>query len=139
MGKPYPVEMRERAVAAVVVEERPQQEVARLFGVGSATLERWLARWRNGETLAAKPAKPGPLPRLDEAALARLKRQVAATPDARLRDHAQRWQEASGERLSEATLWRGLRALGWTRKKSTSSTPGATRPSARRGGRSTRA
>ena len=137
MGKFYPVEMRERAVAAVIVEELPRDEVARLFAVGIATLDRWLFLWRSGQDLVANLGKPGPARRWDEAALSRLQRQVAATPDARLGDHVQAWKQAGGRALSETTLWRGLRQLGWTRKKSTLSTPGATQPSGRRGGPST--
>ena len=138
MGKFYPVEMRERAVAAVIVEELPRDEVARLFVVGVATLDRWLFLWRSGQDLAAKPGKPGPARRWDEAALARLQTQVEAKSDARLGDHVRAWQEAGGQTLSETTLWRGLRLLGWTRKKSTSSTPGATRPSGAPGSKRTR-
>lgn len=139
MGKFYPVEMRERAVAAVIVEEMPREEVARLFVVGVATLDRWLFLWRSGQDLAVNLGKPGPARRWDEVALAQLEAQVSAAPDARLGDHVRAWQQASGQTLSETTLWRGLRRLGWTRKKSTSSTPGATKPSGPRGKPSTRA
>ena len=140
MAKPYPVELRERAVAAVIVEESSWEEAARRYAVGQATLARWLALWRGGQSLAPKAeAKPGPAPRLDEAARAKLKAQLAADPDARLGDHVQAWRRASGQTLSETTLWRALRGLGWTRKKSTSSTPGATKPSGPRGKKRTRA
>ena len=140
MARPYPVELRERAVAAVIVEELPWQEVARRFAVGQATLARWLALWRAGQCLEPRQeARPGPAPLLDEAARARLKAQLAAEPDARLGDHRRAWQQASGQWVSEATLWRALRALDWTRKKSTSSTPDATRPSAPSGKKRTRA
>ena len=137
MGKFYPVQMRERAVAAVMVEELPRDEVARLFAVGVATLDRWLFLWRSGQDLAARLGKPGPAQRWDEAALARLQTQVAAVPDARLGDQVRAWQKAGGATLSETTLWRGLRRLGWTRKKSTSSTPGATKKSGRPGSKHT--
>ena len=138
MARPYALELRERAVAAVIVEELSWEEAARRYAVGQATLARWLALWRGGQSLEPKAeAKPGPAPRLDEAMRARLKAQLAAAPDARLGDHARAWKRASGQTLSETTLWRALHGLGWTRKKSTSSTPGATRPNGRRGGRST--
>jgi transposase len=120
MAKPYPVELRERAVAAVLVEELPWEEAARRFAVGQATLARWLALWRAGQGLEPKQSRPGPAPILEEAARARLQAQLAANPDARLRDHARAWQEAQGQRVSETTLWRALRALNWTRKKSIS-------------------
>lgn len=118
MAKPYPLEMRERAVAAVIVEERPQKEVAKLFAVGKATLDRWLFLWRAGESLAAKKGKPGPAGKLAAAAAREaLRAQLAATPDARLEDHRRRWRRRTGQAVSAATLWRALRALGWTRKK----------------------
>ena len=120
MAKPYPVELRERAVAAVIVEELPWEEAARRFAVGQATLARRLALWRAGQSLEPKQGKPGPAPLLEEAARAKLQGQLAAKPDARLRDHCRAWQKAQGQRVSETTLWRALRALAWTRKKSTS-------------------
>ena len=139
MAKPYSLELRERVVAAVVVEELPQQEAARLFGVGLASLERWLARWRLGESLGAiEPVNSGRPPLLDQGAYVRLEAQLAAAPDARLSDQVRAWQEATGQHLSAPTLWRALRLLGQTRKKSTSSMPDAMKPSGPPGKKRTR-
>src|SRR5260221_4563733 len=49
----------------------------------------------------------------------RLARQVEAHPDYTLAQHAQVWQEHYKMSLSESTLSRVLRRMGWTRKKKT--------------------
>ena len=120
MARAYSLDLRERAVAAVIVAEQPQAQVAALFGVALATLTRWLGRWRHGQRLEAGQSRHGPVGQFgDPAVQEALRAQVAATPDARLCEHCRRWQKATGERVSETTMWRALRALGWTRKKST--------------------
>ena len=60
MGKTYSLDLRESAVAAVIAAGQPQTQVAESFGIGLATLGRWLACWRAGESLAPRPPKPGP-------------------------------------------------------------------------------
>jgi len=44
---------------------------------------------------------------------------------------AEAWQQETGQSLSRNTFSLALRGLGWTRKKRASSTPSATRQSAR--------
>jgi len=61
MSKSYSVDLRERAVAAVEAG-RLQAEVGQLFRVSLATLKRWLAQRRAGQSLAPKRGRPGPRP-----------------------------------------------------------------------------
>ena len=117
MPKPYSLDLRERAVAAVDSDRR-QAEVARLFTVSLASLKRWLAQRRSGQGLAPKAYRPGPGGHFGSPeALAALQAQLQADPDDRLIDHCQRWQERSGQAVSVATLHRARRALDWTHKK----------------------
>jgi transposase len=117
MSKPYSLELRERAVAAVEAGLL-QAEVVRLFSVSLATLKRWLSKRRSGQSLAPKRSRPGPRPEFGSPeAVAALRVQLEADPDDRLIDHCQRWQERTGHWLSVATLHRARRALGWTHKK----------------------
>ena len=117
MSKPYSLDLRERAVAAVEAGLL-QAEVVRLFSVSLATLKRWLFKRRSGQSLAPKRYRPGPRPAFDNAeALAALGAQLQGDPDGRLIDHCQRWQERTGQWLSVATLHRARRALGWRHKK----------------------
>jgi transposase len=117
MSKPYSVDLRERAVAAFDAGLL-QTEVAHLFKISLASLKRWLAQRRAGQSLAPKSYRPGPRGAFGTpAALAALGAQLHAAPDDRLIDHCRRWQERTGQWVSVATLHRARRALGWTHKK----------------------
>ena len=118
MSKPYSVDLRERAVAAVLENGLPHAEVVRLFRVSWASLKRWLLKRRAGQSLAPKPYRPGPRGAFGAPeARAALAAQLQADPDGRLIDHCQRWQLQSGRAVSVATLHRARRALDWTHKK----------------------
>ena len=139
MSKPYSVDLRERAVAAVVENGLPHAEVVRLFSVSWASLKRWLLKRRSGQSLAPKTYRPGPRGAFGTPeARAALEAQLQAEPDGRLIDHCQRWQAHSGQAVSVATLHRARRALDWTQKKKAHgqrtrrSRTGGLAPSARR-------
>lgn len=119
MGRAYALELRERAVAAVIAAGQSQAEVTTFFDVALATLKRWLTLWRTGQSLEAKRGKPGPAGFFESAAAQEtLRAQVAAAPDERLDDHCRRWRKATGKRVSRATMGRAIARMGWTRKKS---------------------
>jgi transposase len=130
--KTYPMEFRERALAALD-GGRPLGEVAAVLGVGTATLKRW--RRRRRETGSAAPApKPGRPPRVAPERHAALAAQVRAAPDATLAEHCAAWDAATGLRVSPATMCRLLRRLDLPLKTSASSPPNATRSRGPRGG-----
>ena len=56
MTKPYPIEMRERAVRFVEAGES-RHEVAARFGIAASTVIKWLAR--HARTGSAAPAQMG--------------------------------------------------------------------------------
>ena len=49
---------------------------------------------------------------------ARLGARLEAAPDATVLEHCAWWAEHEGQQLSEATMWRAIRRLGWTHKES---------------------
>ena len=117
MPKPYAVDLRERAVAAYDAG-RLQTEVVQLFKISLATLRRWLAQRRTGQSLAPKTYRPGPRGAFGTPeALAALAAQLKAHPDDRLRDYCQRWQARTGQPVSLWAVHRACRALDWTHKK----------------------
>ena len=117
MPKPYSVDLRERAVAAYDAG-RLQTDVVQLFKISLATLKRWLAQRRAGESLAPKAYRPGPRGAFGTPqALAALEAQLEADPDGCLLDHAQRWQERTGQPVSLWAVHRACRAVDWTQKK----------------------
>jgi transposase len=81
---------------------------------------------------SAIPGRPREISREQEAILlARLQ----AAPDDTVLEHCAWWAEHQGQDLSEATMWRAMRRLGWTHKKSHWQPASATRRRGRPGER----
>ena len=57
MGKPYSIDLRERAVAAVLKEGLSRHELAARFGVAPSTVINWVRRF--GETGSVAPGQMG--------------------------------------------------------------------------------
>jgi transposase len=114
--KAYSEDLRRRIVAAVD-GGMPRSEAARVFGVGRATVKRYLQLRRETGGLAPRPRR-GPPPRKTAALRAALPARLAAAPDATLEEHCAWWEQAAAVRFSTATLSRVItKHLGWTRKK----------------------
>jgi transposase len=119
------LDLRERIVRAVAAG-RPQSEVARTFGVGRATVERYVRLRRETGGLAPGPI-PGRPPAIGPAERPALAAQLGAAPDATLAEHCATWERERGRRLSPAGMHRALARLGVTRKKKPSTRASATR------------
>jgi transposase len=118
------MDLRERVVGAVAGGV-PQSVAARTFGVGRATVRRWVDRQRAGDLRPAPVG--GSAPRIGPAQAAALAAQVAAAPDATLAEHCARWEREQGVRVSIWGLDRALARLGITRKKRRSTPASRTR------------
>ena len=57
MAEAYPIELRERAVRAYEAGEGSAVTIAEQFGIGEATMKRWLWRYRDHGDLT--PTKKG--------------------------------------------------------------------------------
>jgi transposase len=129
----YSTDLKERLVRAVA-DGQPMREAARRFAVAVTTVKRAVVQQRETGSLARKPipGRPRAIPPEQEAILlARLQ----AEPDATVLEHCAWWAEQQGQLLSEATMWRSLRRLGWTHKKSHWQPVSAMRKRAPRGGK----
>ena len=105
-------------------------EVAERFAVSPAFVRRLMQRHRATGSLAPSANPRGPQPRL-AAQADELRRLAAEHPDLTPAEFRARL----GVTVSELTVWRMLRRLGLTFKKSRSAPPsGAARTSRRRGG-----
>ncbi len=109
------VALRQRVLAALDRGMSRQQVVA-TFGVSVATLKRWLVLQRTATPLSPK-ASPGRRRTIPVAQQAALWAQLEAHPDATLQQHAHLWNDTHAVHLRDRTLGRGMRRLGWTRKK----------------------
>src|SRR5215468_5338394 len=111
----YSTDLRERIVR-VVADGQPMREAARRFGVSVSAVKRYMVRQQETGSLQRTPIPGGPrkIGREQEALLlARLQ----AAPDATVLEHCAWWAEHTGQQLSEATMWRAIRRLGWTHQK----------------------
>jgi transposase len=113
--KAYAEDLRLRIVAAVD-GGLPRSDAARIFGVGRATVKRYLALRRETGGLGPRPRR-GPPPLKTAALRAALPARLAEHPDATLAEHCAWWDQATGVRFSTGTMSRVIAQLGWTRKK----------------------
>src|SRR5215831_14496275 len=128
----YSTDLKERLVRAVA-EGQPMREAARRFGVAVTTLKRAVVQQRETGSLERKPI-PGCPRRIGKDREAILRERLEAAPDATVLEHGAWWAEHHGQHLSEATLWRAIRRLGWTHQHSRWQPASATSRRARPGG-----
>lgn len=105
----------------------PKSEAARAFGVSRSSVKRYAAARREGRPLTPKK-HPGSKPKLDERATKLLEADVEERPAITLKDRCRFLEEMVGVSVSESTLSRLLRKMGfspkdgvWVRVRETSS------------------
>ena len=111
----YSTDLKERLVRAVA-EGQPMREAARRYNVAVNTVKRAVVQQRETGSLERKPI-PGYPRRIGPEREVVLRARLEAAPDATVLEHCAWWAEHSGQQLSEATMWRAIRRLGWTHKK----------------------
>jgi transposase len=111
----YSEDLRKKIIEAV---ERgtPKAEAARAFGVGISSVKRYVAAYRQGRSLAPKK-RPGSRPKMDEGARRLLEADLEDRPAATLPERREFLERAAGVRVSDSTVSRMLKRLGWSRKK----------------------
>jgi transposase len=111
----YSTDLKERLVRAVA-DGQPMREAARRFGVAVTTVKRAVVQQRETGSLERKPIPGGPR-KIGGEQEAILLARLQAAPEATVLEHCAWWEEQQGQHLSEATMWRAIRRLGWTHKK----------------------
>jgi len=111
----YSLDLRKKIVEAKV-RGTPTVEVARSFGVGISTVKRYAAAARKGKPLAPKK-RPGSKPKLGEGASRLLEADLEERPAATLSQRREFLQKVAGVSVSDSTVSRMLKRLGWSRKK----------------------
>jgi transposase len=124
MGRAYSQDLRERVMAAVE-SGTGAYAAAAVFKVSVSYIYKALGRWRKTGETSARPWAGGPKPKLaahDEALRAR----VMSEPDTTLAE-LQAWLlKEHGMKVSVGCLWKSLRRLGLTLKKSYCAPPNKT-------------
>jgi len=94
----------------------PKIEAAWAFGVGISSVKRYVATAREGKPLAPK-RRPGSKPKLDEGARKLLEADLRERPAATLPQRREFLRRVCGMEVSDSTVSRVLKRLGWNRKK----------------------
>ena len=116
MAKPYSQDLRKR-VKQAIDEGHAQSTVAKMFKIGTATVERYMARWRETGSLAPDKFGGHMKHKLAEHA-DKVKAWVKAEPDQTLAELHAKLEEAK-IKASVSSLDRFLKASKITYKKNT--------------------
>lgn len=112
----YSEDLRRKIVEAVQERRMNQSEAARAFGVSLSSVKRYVKAVRQGRSLSPGRA-PGKRPTLDEKARKLLEADVEERPFTTLKHRQEYLQKVAGVSVSESTLSRAIRSMGFGRKK----------------------
>jgi transposase len=112
----YSEDLRRKIVGAVQERRMNQSEAARAFGVSRSSVKRYLKAVRQGRSLSPGKAL-GKRSSLDEKSRKLLEADVEDRPFAKLKQRQEYLHEAAGISVSESTLSRTIRSMGFGRKK----------------------
>jgi transposase len=112
LSKSYSVDLRERVLASFDEDVKPD-ELVRRYRVSLSWVYKMIQQRRETGSIEPLSGKPGPKPVLGEH-LPKLQELVKQQPDATLEE----LRQELGISVGISTLWRGLRDLGITLKKS---------------------
>jgi transposase len=130
MTHAYPLELRERVVAAIVEGGSTLEEASETFSIHVRSVSLWLKRWREQGTLAPSPHGGGAPRKLTADAEGWLAQWLAQDCDL-TQDQVVERLEKRGVEVDRSTVSRALARMKWTRKKKVSSRPNSSRPKSR--------
>ncbi len=112
---PYSEDLRKKIVEALR-RGTAKSEAARSFGVSRSSVKRYAKLAQEGRSLAPKK-RPGSRPKMDESARRLLEADLEEHPAATLSERREFLRRVVGLSVSESTVSRMVRRLGWSRKK----------------------
>ena len=111
----YSEDLRKKIIEALR-QGRTKSETARSFGVSRSSVKRYAKLVKEGWSLTPKK-RPGSKPKMNERARRLLEADLEERPAATLSERREFLKKAAGVSVSESTVSRMLRRLGWSRKK----------------------
>ena len=111
----YSEDLRKKIVQALG-RAVTKTQAAPTFGVSRSSVKRYAQLAEEGRPLAPKK-RPGLMPKLDGSAERLLEKDLEERPAATLAQRREFLRRARGVSVSESTVSRALRRLGWSRKK----------------------
>jgi transposase len=112
---PYSEDLRKKIIEALR-RGTSKSEAARTFGVSRSSVKRYAKLVEEGRSLAPKK-RPGSKPKMDERARRLLEADLQERPAATLSERREFLRGVADLSVSESTVSRMLRRLGWSRKK----------------------
>jgi transposase len=112
---PYSEDLRKKIVEALR-RGMTKSEAARTFGVSRSSVKRYAKLADEGRSLAPKK-RPGSKPKMDERTRKLLEADLQERPAATLSERGEFLRRVAGVSVSDSTVSRMLRRLGWSRKK----------------------
>src|SRR5215216_4944133 len=112
----YSEDLRHKIVQALQQRRMNKSEAARAFSVSLSSVKRYAKAAREGRSLSPGKA-PGKRPKLDEKSRRLLEANVEERPFAKLADRREYLRRVAGVSVSESTLSRAIRRMGFGRKK----------------------
>jgi transposase len=114
--KAYSEDLRRKVVEAVQRRGMGKSEAARTFGVSLSSVKRYVGKAHRGGSLSPRK-HPGPRPNIDERARRLLEADVEDRPAVTLRERCRFVEGVAGVSVSESTLSRLLRRMGFSPKE----------------------
>lgn len=115
--KSYSVDLRRKLLEAWQKGNRTQAELADLFGVGPATVGRWIRLYRETGDVDPRPYGGGRARIITEEQLLVVENLVLKHPDWTEEEYTSHLQEEHGITASRSTVGRAIRRLGYSVKK----------------------
>jgi transposase len=114
--KAYSEDLRKKVVEAVEQRGTSKSEAARLFGISLSSVKRYTRLADRGEPLT--PRKGGGRPPIaDDATRKLLEEDIRSRPSATIRERRRFLEKVAGKNLSEVTVRRLMKRMGFSRKK----------------------
>ena len=114
--KAYSEDLRQKVVEAVRQRGTSKSEAARVFGISLSSVKRYTRLASQGEPLT--PRKGGGRPQIaDDSTRRLLEEDIRTRPSATIKERRRFLTSFAGKSLSEVTLRRLLKRMGYSRKK----------------------
>src|SRR5215210_3642610 len=114
--KAYSEDLRRKVVQAIEQRGMSKSQSARLFGISLSSVKRYARLANQGESLTPRKGGGRP-PKADETTKRLLEEDIRRRPAATVADRRHFLESFAGRSLSEPTLRRLLKRMGFSRKK----------------------
>ena len=112
----YSEDLRRKIVQAVEQRGMSKAQTARLFGISLSSVKRYARLASQGESLAPRKGGGRP-PKAAQTTTKLLEDDIRRRPAATVADRRRFLEHLTGKSLSEPTVWRLLKRMGFSRKK----------------------